>query len=353
MADDAVVETITEIPPAPEPHPLDNGIDEVAKFTTEDIRGTSRLGTLAFDTAPQQVQQILQTLRDIRLEPWDEFDDVFKNTVIGQVNGLLSTLEAIRQLKASDPNAQSQRDSFQTTLNGTAEWFRANARPRAIQARVNEALAKQDGLTQEQEETERLRAEIGELRNQLSEARESAAQLAAQVRPVVEAGRQAAGTSGAAELAKDYNAQAKRHDEAGDRWQWLFLVACVVAVVCSILVVSIDHPSGRATTAAAVGRFFIDLLVIGVLLYLVRIASLQYRVNRHLAAIARSKAAALETFARMVQTGTDPSTRDALATTLAQTVFTPGDTGLIDAGSEHITLIERVMATGSQRLSGG
>jgi hypothetical protein len=53
----------------------------------------------------------------------------------------------------------------------------------------------------------------------------------------------------------------------------------------------------------------------------------------------------------MVASGTEPSTRDVLATTLAQAVFAPGETGFIDPGSDHITLIERIIAPATQRLS--
>jgi hypothetical protein len=50
----------------------------------------------------------------------------------------------------------------------------------------------------------------------------------------------------------------------------------------------------------------------------------------------------MATFSRMVATGTEPSTRDAIAIALAQAVFTLGDTGFIDTGNDHVTLIERM-----------
>jgi hypothetical protein len=123
------------------------------------------------------------------------------------------------------------------------------------------------------------------------------------------------------------------------------------AVVVGIALLIWNRPTGDDIDGEAIARITIDIYVIGLILYAVRVASLQFRVHRHLEAKARSKAAALSTFSRFVASGADPSTRDVVAQTLAQAVFESGDTGFVDSGSDQITLIERVIAPAVSRAS--
>jgi hypothetical protein len=335
MADDAATQ-----------HPLDGLIGQLQGFTEEDVRGTARLGSLAFDDAPEKVAAVSGILRDLRLEDWAQFDEGFKNTLVAQAQALVNTLEQMRALDASDPSAATHRENYQAQLDQFTEWFRSTAQPRAFRARLQDELKRAD-VDSGYEEADRLRRELGELREQLAQTRRDLETIG----PVVEAGRAAAGASGAVDLAAEYRKQADDHKEAWELWRWILLGTAAVAIAGSIAVVLIHHPQGQATSAAAVSRFLIDLLVIGLLLYGVRLASLQFRVHRHLDATDRSKAAALATFGRIVASGAEASTRDAVATTLAQAVFTPGETGFIDSGSDHITLVERIIAPAAQRLA--
>jgi hypothetical protein len=125
----------------------------------------------------------------------------------------------------------------------------------------------------------------------------------------------------------------------------------LLAISGGIAVLLAAHPEKNATNAQIVSRLTLDLLVIGLLLYLVRMTSLQFRVHRHLEAVARSKAAALSTFNRIVVGPAEAEVRTAIAQVLAQAVFTTGETGFIDASAEHITLLERVIGPAVQRAS--
>jgi hypothetical protein len=339
---------MAEAEPEDPAHPLDAGIQRLDALTDEDIRGTSRLGSLSFDGVPAQVREAARILRDLRLEDWDRFDDGFKSTLINQTGNRISTLDQMQALNAGDPNAAIDKQRFEQSLNEVTEWFLGSAQPRAFRARLQDEL-RRSNVDTGYEEAARLRAELTTLSEQLTRTR---AELES-IRPVVEAGRAAAGASGAADLAGEYRRQANDHHRDWQRWQWISIASIVVAIGGSLLVVLVRHPTGDATTARAVSRFLIDLLVIGLLLYIVRITALQFRVHRHLEATDRSKAAALETFARIVATGTEPSTRDVLAATLAQAVFTPGDSGFIGGSDDHITLIERVVAPVAQRVAPG
>jgi len=336
-----------EEPDSADLHPLATSIEQLQAFSDEDIRGTSRLGSLSFTDAPEKVRRVTSILVDLSEEDWSELDEGFKGALVAQAATVVSTVDQMKALNASDPSAPVHRQNYEAQLNQLSEWFRATAQPRAFRARLRRELGATDPTRGDLEEADRLRVELSGLREQTETLRNELASLA----PVVEASRAVAGASGAVDLATEYRDQADEHKRGWRAWRWVLLATGVVATVGSLLVVSIRHPSGKATSAPAVSRFLIDLLVIGLLLYAVRLASLQFRVHRHLEATDRSKAAALSTFARIVASGTEPSTRDVLAATLAQAVFTPGETGFIDAGSDHITLIERVVGPAIQKIN--
>jgi hypothetical protein len=81
-------------------------------------------------------------------------------------------------------------------------------------------------------------------------------------------------------------------------------------------------------------------------------ASLQFRVHRHLEAVARNKAAALGTFNRLVAGQTEDAVRSVVAAALAQAIFTSDQTGFIGTSEDHVTLIERVLPSVSSRMTG-
>jgi hypothetical protein len=184
-----------------------------------------------------------------------------------------------------------------------------------------------EGATQLQEERAR------RLEEQLTE-----------LAPLVEAQREATGTSGIADLSADYSAQADAHSRAWRVWGATLIVTLGVAAIGSLRLLSNDHvPEGEITgeTVVSIAR---NLLVVGLLLYAVRLASLQFRVHRHLEAVARNKSAALATFNRIVAVASEREVRNAIATVLAQSVFASEETGFVDSGNDHVTLIERVGA---------
>ncbi len=337
------------VPPEDASWPLAEALASLEAFAPERIRGVDRLGSLAFGEAPEAVEEIAEMIRDLGEENWRVLDDQFRTDVQNQATALVNLIQNMIEMEAGAPNAQEQRNAYAAALVESLNWFRANVRPRLLEARLRRERENAPVLGVSE-------ADSAELRKELADLREQAARLGAELMSVsalVEAGRAAVGESGATDLAADYAQQANDHRDSWKRWRWGFAASMAVSVIGTLLVVLAWKPSGDATSAAAVSRFLLDLLVIGLLLYLVRITSLQFRVHRHLEAVSRSKAAALSTFSRIIASGAEPSTRDALATTLAQAVFTPGETGFIDASNDHITLIERVVGSVAQRASGG
>jgi hypothetical protein len=128
-------------------------------------------------------------------------------------------------------------------------------------------------------------------------------------------------------------------------------VALIVAAVAGYLIIDANRPPDDATTARIVSAITLDLLIVGLLIYVVRVASHQFSVHRHLASVARNKASALSTFNRIVSAGTEAETRTALAAVLAQAVFMSDETGFIDASGGQVTLIERLAAPVTQRAT--
>jgi hypothetical protein len=169
--------------------------------------------------------------------------------------------------------------------------------------------------------------------------------------PLVEAQRQAVGASGSEELSNAYSSSADDHQAASKTWGIALAVALLVSVGASVLLFLLNHPSDDAKNGEIASDLALNFFVVGLLLYAVRFAATQFRANRHMEAIARNKAAALTTFARIVEGASEPEVRSALATVLAQSVFASDDTGLGHSSGDQVTLIERVAAPMFQRPS--
>lgn len=167
--------------------------------------------------------------------------------------------------------------------------------------------------------------------------------------PLVEAQREVTSGHGAEDLAAYYVDSADKHRTSWRRWLTLLIVTMVVSGGLGLLTVQIVAPGEEPELREVFHSVAVALLVVGLLLYLVRITSLQFRVHRNLEAIDRSKAAALRTYNRIVS-GATPEVRGTLVATLAEAVFRTPDAGFVGDSSDHVTLIERVVGTASQRI---
>lgn len=330
--------------------PLQDPLEKLESYDLGELEGRRRLGDLAFDDAPAQVREIIEILHELRQEPSERLDDGFINEVASNLNGLTQVLDQMVQLRSSDPSASASRDNFSQQLQNIHSFFRTAVRPRCITARIRDELQAQSpgvaeaGVEKRIEETQRRLSALQERESELAERLQA-------LEPVAEAQREAATASAAGELSADYIKQADDHAKAWKRWGKWLIASVVVAIAGGVTVLLAAHPAKKATNAQIASRLTLDLLVIGLLLYLVRLMSLQFRVHRHLEAVARSKAAALSTFSRMVIGPADAEVRTAVAQIVAQAVFATGETGFIDATGEHVTLIERALGPAIQRMS--
>lgn len=170
----------------------------------------------------------------------------------------------------------------------------------------------------------------------------------AELAPLVDAQREAVGITATADLSADYTQQADGQARAWKWWGAALIVSVAMAIAGGLILFREDSvPKGDLTNGTVV-EVVRNLVIVSLLIYVVRLASLQFRVHRHLEAVARNKSAALSTFNRMVVVATEPEIRNSLATVLAQSVFSSDETGFVDAGGDHVTLIERVAGSVSR-----
>lgn len=291
------------------------------------------------------------------MEDWARLPAQLQANIQSQLGQVNTTVDAMLSLTSSTDNAPTQKTQLDSQLLQFQQWFRSEVWPFCIRARTREevdalreelARAEPAAATEQMlEQTQRLREQLTQLEAQRAQYESRLQELA----PLVEAQRDVTSASGAADLSREYERQVTDHQTEWKRWlRWL--VATVIgAGIVGVGVVLAVHPEEDAGTPEVASAVAIELLVIGLVLYAVRITSLQFRVHRHLEAVARNKAAALATFNRIVSAGTEPEVRSVLAAALAQAVFSSENTGFIDAASDHITLVERLAAPVTQRLT--
>jgi hypothetical protein len=204
--------------------------------------------------------------------------------------------------------------------------------------------------------------EIGSLKETLERSRAEVAQMKAQQEEIatelearnelVEAARADTGSSGAEDLSDAYSEQTSHHERQWKLWGVGLAASVLAALGFGYLLLKTNTPSEKATAAQLVAHLALDLLVIGLLIYGVRVSSRQFSVHRHLAAVASNKAAALKTFARIVNSGSSAETRDKLAEVLSHYVFVSDNTGFLDATGDQVTIPERLLDSVAQRFNG-
>jgi hypothetical protein len=313
--------------------PLAEQLAKLEALDLDEIRGRNRLGDLAFENAPDQIARIIKILTALRTEEWDLVPADVGGQVISQINELLGLVEQMRELSSSDPNASASSAQLSQRLTEINDFFRDRVWPLCVDARVSESLGRRAS-------TEEMEQKVGDLEQRAQVLTTEIERLA----PLVESQRQAVGESGAEDLAVFFENQANDHAEAC-KWPWGVALACSVlgAVGFGILTLWLAHPPNGASNARIVTGFGIGLLVVGLLVYVVRFTSLQFRAHRHMEAVARNKAAALRTFTRISSGVADAETRSAIAITLAQAVFDSTETVFADSSGDQVTVIDRAL----------
>jgi chromosome segregation ATPase len=254
----------------------------------------ARKAQAAVDTRIQQIENEIQTASAIAereitnleqqvkdaegLERWNEVRALQaqaaerRNKHAQQINKLESELGRLRNERIELEAARAEHAARLETLKEVADEYRQG------DAVSDEQLQRANELEQK---LTRLEAERNELAHRIEE-----------YAPVVEAQREVASASGTAELSKAYAEQADDYRAEWQRWLKWLCVAASVALVAGVVVILLAHPSDDASNGTVASRIAIEILVLGLLVYAVRVTAHQFRVHRHLEAVCRGKASA-------------------------------------------------------------
>jgi hypothetical protein len=321
-------------------------VNTLFEVNIDAVEGRSRLGSLYFRTAPKIVPSIQSMVRDLAQEPWEELPSAITDgNLAAQLQALIDVLKQMFELSADHEGASSQKTSLEHQLNQTHDWFRGHVRPHAITARVNRVVEDLGAFLRDRDEgdvkdlEDRLSqvAELNEKVDRLERDLEARQDLISGLRGV-------AGESAGEELSGVFASRAQELRGIAMNWFRSLAIAVIAALIGAVLIFVLLRPEEGGRDAEDFAALGLGVFIIGLLVFAIRICAQNYRVNRHLEAVARSKAAALATFKRLVSSVEEQEIRSAVALALAQAVFATEDTGLIEGSGDHVTLVERALA---------
>lgn len=333
--------------PSDWPEDVITEIRRLLGFDLDEVQGRERLGALAFNQAPAVVEEIRGIVRDLALEPWDEIPapgDLQSN--ISELNRFLGEM---LELSSDADNAAGEKQRLDERISEQKTWFRNQARPWARRAFIDQRLAERPDSAPEAEQLEEMRKTLGSLRKEADEVRRELESR----RDLVNQFRDAARESAGQELSGVFLGRANDCRNAATRWLKALAVASVVAVIGAIVTFDKVRPDEGAHDPHDYAALGLGVFILGIFAFAVRVCAQNYRVNRHLEAVARSKAAAISTFQRLVTSAEDEEVKSAVTLTLAQAIFTTEETGLVDGSGDHVTLVERAIVPAVSRSTGG
>jgi hypothetical protein len=329
--------------------PIAVQVQDLERISPDAVVNAGELGGLRFEGVDEQYAQIVQILRDLRLEDWDMLPTDLVGEITTNVDDLLNAVrEMVALSPASDGDWQNTRNALQARFTDRYAFFRNRVRPVCLTARLVHVLHTQPQLWGGDVSAERLQ----KLQEQFSQLQETADQFRT-LAPLVESQRQVIGQSGAADLSAYYAKRARDHAESFVKWAVILFATIALFGAVAVIFVYKTRPSDNATNAQIVTHILTDLLVLGLVVFVVRFASLQTRGHRHMQFVASNKSNALSTFNRIVAGQDDPEVRATVASALAQAVFKSEDAIFSDASHDTVTIIERMGAVVSSRLPTG
>lgn len=163
-----------------------------------------------------------------------------------------------------------------------------------------------------------------------AEARDSYAELEARASKLLT-------EVGTGELASFYNAQAAKHQGTALKvLKWLAFLIIALALGGFVLLFTLPDTSDYGALARELST---RLVVVGAVSYALVFTARLYRVNTHLQSVYEQKAKALETYMLFARGLEVDEARTAILAELVRAVFSPAETGLIDATGER-TVVE-------------
>jgi len=349
VADDDVIEIETSPPPEPFPFPDDWPTDVKERYNAifsvdpDRLENRSRLGDLALDNFPDQLGTIRKIAEDLAQDDWENLPPRFSDQLPGQLDQVIAIMRDAADFSLEVPDPGQARNELHQRLDGVLRWFKDEALPLTSAARYQRLAANQAAGGDLLEQAKEAKRDLDALRKEQAEV----LQELESYRDLVSGLRQRSGEEASSDLAAVFTERAKDVGEAAKSWRKALIAASLAALVGTLIAFELLKPetSDSDFTSSDIGRTTLLLLIVGLLIFGVRVCAQGYRSNRHLQAVAEGKAAALSTFALFSSSIGEDQIREAVALTLAQAVFATDDTGLIDGSSEQVTVVERILPT--------
>jgi hypothetical protein len=326
------------------PAELEETYQNLRRAKPERIINAANLGDLAFTDAGAKLTEMMQVLADLRLEEWTRIEPGLAGEIAGNSNALVNTLTQMAELRSSQPDVQAQRDSLSQQFEGQYLFFVYRIWPLCFTARVRDIALRNpellaagltpERLTELQTAFQRLEAEVEEFKS-LSD--------------LVSAQRQLVGEGGVSDLSAHFSTLVTTSKEAFGKWAASLAAAVVLGGAGAVAWVYLTRPGNNAGNAEIVTHIALDVLVVGLVVFLIRFFSIQTRAHRHVEFVSRNKANALSTFNLIVTGVEDPVVRAQVASALADAVFKSDDGIFSDASSDSVTIIERVIGAAAAR----
>jgi hypothetical protein len=346
MADEMVQEQSTPLEFPPDwPAPVIDAYNRLFAYDVDALEGGARFGDLAFTELKPLVDRIRQLAWDLTMESWQDLPDSLDDQLLANVNAVNETLEQIGAFDLNQAEPANARNNLIQSLTGQAGWFKNNVRPHTLKAHGERAALDVAGTDGAASEAAAVREELASLRSQADQVgRELAAR-----EDLVEGLRKVAGESASDDLAAVFANRARKLGGLAKTWLIALCVSGVVALGGALITFALIRPHDTDSVSGEdIARITLAAFIVGLLVYAVKTCAQQYRANRHLEAVAESKAAALSTFTRFSSAIAEESVRSTVALVLAQAVFATEETGYVEAAADRVTLMDHVLP----RISG-
>ncbi len=329
------------------PGELETAYQNLRQVKPERVVNAGNLGDLAFTAEAPRLGEIVEILGDLRSEEWRYVRSDLGPQVVANATDTLQTLREMAELRSSQPDVQALHDQLVGRFQSHYEFFINQVRPICVNARVADALEKRRDLLAEDLSEDRV-AELQETFRKL----EAEVQEFKSLSDLVSAQRQLVGEAGVSDLSAHFSALVKTSKDEFDKWARRLAAAVVIGGAVAVAWVYGTRPANDAGNAEIVTHIALDVLVVGLVVFLIRFFAIQTRAHRHVEFVSRNKANALSTFNLIVGGQDDPAVRAQIASVLAQAVFKSDDGIFSDASGDSVTIIERVIGAAVARPPG-
>jgi hypothetical protein len=330
------------------PDELEAAYTNLQRVKPDRVVNANNLGDMRFVGADSKLADVVRTLADLRREEWRLIGPGLTGNIVANTTALLNTLQLMAELRSSQADAQVQRDNLDTQFDSHYRFFMDQVRPICTTARVEEIIRDRKDLLAgdvTHERVEQLEATFRKLEAEAEEFKNLSTLVTAQ--------RQLVGKEGVSNLSHHFTELARTSREAFEKWAICLGVSVVLGGIASVAFVYLSRPEDTADTAEIVTHVFLDVLVVGLVVFLIRFFAVQTRAYRHVEFTARNKANALSTFNLIVAGQEDDVVRAQVASALAQAVFKSDDGIFSDASSDSVTIVERVIGAAATKAPTG